>query len=686
MNNNLYLRRNGRVFVEAGGSELPETYSAALLKNLEDLGFTLTPELCERLRTLSLEELTVFYAEFIADLRAMVGAHRKFRPMYPNFPQQVMEMSAARLYLNALLHYWTNALPDYARKERLPLLEKTELRVISLGSIADFETIFTRLLSAKGSLSAEDKDDVKWFIEKYGAAIFRLMPEEIPARETVAFVGALLLKQEIQGDFLQQHMKTATDILRLAVALSEGDISLAVATKFVKFKRAQRRVLLELLENRPNLLEDMQRWKKRWIRLGEILHPGEYKERFAQTYAAFESLRKNKPNVSYNAVLEREFEKPESAELVALLKTRPGDFARRLDAALRHVPAQSDEILSAFSDVAMRVSTPVLLQMHAHFQHRQEPVALRTFFPKGNVGKAFAVEKSLPTLTSQQCAAILGIIENALRHRFAEKDALGACYVDAGLKNFPVPLAQRSASKSLRTLPRGSRLPLPAGDVMRFFLWWKNGAQRTDIDLSAALYDANFVYKDVISYYNLKNYGGHHSGDIVDAPKGAAEFIDLNLPKVLEMGARYLVISVNSYTTQPFCDLPECFAGWMARQHANSGEIFEPRTVQDRVDLASDTQICLPLMVDLQRRETIWTDLALRHYPSWNNVQNNLRGVSLMLRAMTSHQAPNLYDLFTLHAQARGTLIEKQDEAQTVFAVDSGITPYEIDRIRAEFL
>jgi hypothetical protein len=37
----------------------------------------------------------------VATLREMVGAHRQFKPMYPNFPEQVMEMSDARLYLTS---------------------------------------------------------------------------------------------------------------------------------------------------------------------------------------------------------------------------------------------------------------------------------------------------------------------------------------------------------------------------------------------------------------------------------------------------------------------------------------------------------------------------------------------------------------------------------------------------------
>src|SRR5215207_3603799 len=124
-----------------------------------------------------------------------------------------------------------------------------------------------------------------------------------------------------------------------------------------------------------------------------------------------------------------------------------------------------------------------------------------------------------------------GRIAFSLAIRFSKLPRLGRCYLDPELVNYLVPFSQRSAGKALRTLVRGSRLPLPEGSVVRFFLWWKNGSSRTDIDLSAALYDEDFKYLDVLSYYNLKNFGGHHSGDIVDAPQGAAEFIDLDIER-----------------------------------------------------------------------------------------------------------------------------------------------------------
>ncbi len=145
-------------------------------------------------------------------------------------------------------------------------------------------------------------------------------------------------------------------------------------------------------------------------------------------------------------------------------------------------------------------------------------------------------------------------------------------------------------------------------------------------------------------------------------------------------------MSINSFTNQPFCDLPECFAGWMARTHADSGEIFEPKTVQNKIDVASDTKICLPLVIDLVEKQVIWTDIALKKYPTWNNVANNLSGTSLILRAMTNLTKTTLYDLFSLHIKARGESVSDENEADNIFSTDKGITPFNLEIIASEFM
>jgi hypothetical protein len=128
------------------------------------------------------------------------------------------------------------------------------------------------------------------------------------------------------------------------------------------------------------------------------------------------------------------------------------------------------------------------------------------------------------------------------------------------------------------------------------------------------------------------------------------------------------------------------FAGWMARQEANSGEVFEPRTIQDKVDIAANTQVSLPAIFDLAEQRVIWADIALKSSPWWNNVANNLSGVSLMLRAILALQKPTLHTLFGLHIKARGSMAASRKEAGTVFSVDEGVTPFDIDKIAADYL
>ena len=168
-------------------------------------------------------------------------------------------------------------------------------------------------------------------------------------------------------------------------------------------------------------------------------------------------------------------------------------------------------------------------------------------------------------------------------------------------------------------------------------------------------FDANFVFMQTVAYYNLKGFGGYHSGDIVDAPQGASEFIDLDIDALVEKGIRYVVTSINSYTRQPYCDLPECFAGWMARADLASGEVYEPRTVVDRIDIASDTQICLAL-----RDGSAGTPRDLGRpgadvHAALEQCAEQSERVSLMLRALVHTPRPDLETLFDLHVRARGT-------------------------------
>ncbi len=692
INNAIYLRRRNRVIPpqsSSAGEPLPLPYVASVVKNVEALGFGFNESLIAACRMLSLDQLTVFYRELIINLKKVKGAHQSFTPMYPNFPAQVMETSRAELYINALVHYWSagKLVPATEADERLPLIDIPELRPIELGTSAEFESLFGQIVASNASFGEQDKEDVTWFVATWGNKIGALLPDTIPQKENMAFIAGLLMEHTDDATpFIQTYCKTATDVLRLSVALSGGDVSLAANTKFRTFTRPERRLLLGLLERIPQTTEDMLRFKNRWIRLGEKLHVGEFANRYPNIAQGFAVLRNNLPFPTFNSSVEKALATNDTTAALEKLVTRGGDFARRLDHLLRLANTDQAAVLAAFGQVAPTVSTPVLLQVRHHFALRPHPAPIRVFFPKGNIAKAHAEENNLPMLSPDTCSQVVTICEERLVERFQELPPLGNVYVDPELANYVMPFALRSASKSLRTLIRGSRLPLPTGDVARFFVWWKNGKERTDIDLSAVLLNDAFEYVDVLSYYNLEGFGGCHSGDIVDAPEGASEFIDVTLNNVQEKGVRYIVMSLNSYSQQPFVELPECFAGWMARSQPQSGEIYEPKTVRDRIDLTADTQIVLPLVIDVVDRVVIWCDMALRSHPNFrNNVAGNLKGINTTVRSLVELRKPNLYDLFRLHAIARGEEVATPDSADTVFSVATE-TPFRLEEIASQYM
>jgi hypothetical protein len=229
----IYLTKRRRVLLGEGGGECPTAVVATLNKNLQPLGFTLSRALFDRLRTHPADEVGRLYREVVPVLERMVGAHWAFRPMYPDFPALVMAAPDLELYINALAHYWGSfvadvtgqpgyvILPSYPKSECAPLDEPVRLRVIDLGSQEDFERIFTGLVGSNGSLSDDDKAVVAWFVETYGDGLLRLLPPEVPQKENLALLAGLLLKRS-EPTYLLPHLKTATDVLRVAAVMQAG--------------------------------------------------------------------------------------------------------------------------------------------------------------------------------------------------------------------------------------------------------------------------------------------------------------------------------------------------------------------------------------------------------------------------------------------------------------------------------
>ena len=138
-----------------------------------------------------------------------------------------------------------------------------------------------------------------------------------------------------------------------------------------------------------------------------------------------------------------------------------------------------------------------------------------------------------------------------------------------------------------------------------------------------------------------------------------------------------------------FADHSVCYAGWMTREKPKSNEVFEPASVEQKIDVRAACRNVIPVVFDLQERRAIWVDLATSsnafHYG--NNVESNRASIEEKLKAIVESQNKlSLYELFELHAIARGQLVGDKDKADTVFSLNEGIGPYHINDINADYI
>ncbi len=718
----------------------------AVQTELAAYGFSLDGGLVARLQGMSAEELTAVRESLLAVVREAVGAHVRHQPLFKRFPDNVPQ--DMDYFVRRLLGYVTTALGLYETESgryrvlscghavdsklfnldefnacpvcqcqvpelgavadqgdvaaRPTLSELTPLKLLSLATEEGVWTAAVNLASSRTSLSASQKEFLGAVAAAEPVQFLARLPQELAFKENAMFVLARLLKAGCTDPVVFRYVRTATDVLRAAVALCDGDVSLKETTRF-KLSNAHRRFLMQAFEALPhtadNLLEDMLRYRGRWLRLGEVLHVGQFARQCPKMAHCFDVLRNHCGDITtYAARVEHLFNsqallgEQASNELLWLLTQRPGEFARKLDALLqRGLPL--DKVLPAFESVVDKVSTTILLTLLTHVRGRSTPSALRAFMPKGSVSKMYVEESdSRVPLSAQACQAMERVVRAALLRRFAEREALGKVYVAPELARVVVPFSQRSASSALTPMTRGSRLPFDASKgFLRLFLNWKEPSDNSDyidVDLSCGIYDDEWSLLSHLSWTSLHGAGRSvHSGDVRSAggPDGASEFIDLDLAALRKRGARYASVYVFSWSGQSFNTFP-CFAGFMEREEPGRGEPFEAKTVQQKYAVSGDRRVMVPMFVDLQTNEVVWADMGMsgRSYGG-ACVENSSKRTVQQHRAVLamSDNRMCLHELFELHAQARGELVSSAEEADLVLDARK---LFELDDVMANWL
>lgn len=739
--NSILLRRKQRIIIAKEDLNLkPCCFSSVCSFNeeLKALGYLLSAEVMVDMMKLRYDAFDSYRTTILDTIREMLGADVEHKPMYRNFPESVQNASDIKLLIDQLVGYSVDLygvlneafhfeegtvnlreriLFDGEKKERIKLSDNIEYRLINLETIDGFEKMFTALMKQNSSLSETDKKDLESFLTEYPDAV-SYVPETIPFKETLAFVYALLMKMDIP--YQKLPIKNASDFLRLAIALSGGDISLGTPPSFRRFKRKERTTLLNILNalESSRLIEDILRHKEEYKRLIEYLglFTKRYTKKFPRLIEIFRDIYDHRKFDTFNKSYEEAFKKNDILSATDILKQRPGVFARYLDKLLRESEGnrmQREYILDCFEKLADKVETRLLWDLVYHFTYRNED---RIAFPKGEVSHAIAVEPQSKDLSRETIDRIIKICDQTLDRLYHKREEMSLVYVDEQLKNFTMPMAARSSSRTSEALSRGSRLKIRDGaQYLRMFVYWIG----EDVDLSVTIMDKDFRYVDHVSYTNLRlgeeENTVHpiiHSGDITYAPEGASEFVDIDLRELSRLypDACYIVENVFSYSEQSFNAIEKCFAGIMERDDPDKGEIFEPSTVRIKADITGAHRNSVPLILDLRNREIIWSDIcgAFNYLESsiyqGNNVENNLASTALACKAFVNLKKANIHEVVMKNVLNRnGILVDRKKEDGgyfyydrngnklnredvTIFSVEEGITPKDMEILVSEYL
>ncbi len=466
----------------------------------------------------------------------------------------------------------------------------------------------------------------------------------------------------------------ATDVLRIATALSdpEADLSLKDPVKF-KLSTARAKGVLRLLEGLAakgqgdGLAEDLLRHRERWLRLGELVHPGSAKNRarFPGVAAAFDALRRSPALIqSHNRVVEAATRVGRvDAPLIERMASRPGDMMRRLDVLLRTARDPS-VVIDGVRSVVGAVPTKMLFEMEKYLSHRAlGGTPDRVFVPKGRTNRMQIVPDTRAAIPADVLEEARDVLRDEIARRCAALEPMGRVYLDPALREVVMPYNRRGDSATSTPVSKGSRFPVGDSDVMRLFVHWTGN----DVDLSLLMLAENLEVIDRVSWTQTQTWGCKHSGDVVHAPNGASEFIDMTLPRLAERGVRYAVMSLISYSGGNFSGFP-CFAGFMERDSLTSGKLFEPASVALKFEVGGEGTSSMPLMIDVLERKAIYADI-LSGGRDYGTVTGSANKLQAQVRAMLDlpRTKPTAWDVLHAHAAARGTLVSRMDEADVAY-------------------
>lgn len=657
------LIRNGMVQIptDENHEHINEAQLATLMANLTHFGFALNEEGLAALNCLSLKTATAWYEEVKPILEKITGADKRMGDavVYKNFPQEVLDMTEAQYWGKQILIYWGFSVDLFREpvKNRELKTEPIRLRILQLDNGGGLERIQAGLIALPARWTAEQRADAKLLGPQFA---------HLADLSAVKFKENMVeLAKDLIAAGIPFKSTSATDVLRLAVGLSDGDVSMRTPSKFRRFTNQQRKFLTRALKNCKNLQEDMARDPEKWKRLVKAIHPGDHTAHGDGVLAAVDALYKGTLPQTFNSVVEQKLTKRDKTVL-EILKTRPGEFVRRLRVCIERF---SMDAAVAFADIVPKLTTIQLLKIEGFLTTFNER-ARRMYAPKGNWTKVQLSDETkdaqIPRIPIEAITLIKGAIGTEIKARLDK--TVGSVNLDERTKAVKL----QGNDSDLSPYGRGTRFKLP-DDVkfVRTASFWVSKGTTVWYDNGVNFFDANWKSKGTLCWVsNVDNKIAVFSGDPNSgrtADGRACQMIDVYLDQARAAGIRYCVWNILCYSDICF-DEREVHAALQWGVEPQKAELFDPARVQLSFPVKGQNKTKFLTCLDLETRELVYLDANLPGHVSSAN--RNEEKLEEMMPAFFEYLStlPSVYDLFK-H--------QKRDTAGTPVLYDDASTRIE---------
>ena len=594
----------------------------------------------------------------------------------------------------------------------------SKLKELRLFTFSDMKHVFTSLLASSTPLDATQKESLEQLLREFP------LPEDanITMKETVMLVIKLLVEQN-KADEAAKLLKTPTDILRYLwyektgyVQIIEPKTLVAHARKLyyhmwgpldrgvdaakdmkkklmLKYdRRACLRVALWLNAiplTAKQAAENMNPKRGMWVRMIRALRLGEYsrKNGFDHLAEILDVFYKQEYS-TWQGRVDKARSENDANKTLALLKERPGLFARCLFASMLRFG--SDKVLAAFEEIADNLPARLLLSLGNAAEAYFDPKEVRLARPITGVTHKIEPNKLLALYDDDARKAMVdavdGLYRDSMARRFAAQGTEAkTIFIDPSLYNIPVSVGDRSTTiQDTSCALMGTRFPVE-GDSVRLFLQWGKGlhAQHLDMDLSARIARANGKVSEC-AYYSLTCVGAKHSGDIRSIPEmvGTAEYIELSLPELEAVDAKYVTFTCNAYSVGTLS--PNLVVGWMDSANPmkiseKKGVAYDPSCVQHMVRI-SEGNLSKGLVfgvLDVAKREIIWLEMP---FTSQTLRGANSEAIEALLHKLEAKLS--IGQLLDMKAKAQNlTIVENAEDADEAYNYEWALNPADVTKL-----